>query len=501
MAVTLAASVSVDATGRPFGQLLSMLMTGEQSVGVLVDECTPSQVHLSLTGDLSEMTVMWVTSSKGCPAEVTYYKSTEGNGKQQLAHGTWDTYHPGDMCGVPARMENFSPPNIHRAVLTGLDPATEYIYSINGVYSNQFWSARNKGAEETFSFVAYADMGEPWDKAAKSPLGGMVEESVAKDLKEHRSEMIFHMGDIAYAEGKSHIWDRFFELIEPYASTMPYMIGAGNHEYDYTDGKSRDPSGWKPYLPDWGNFDNGSGGECGVPTAKRFAMPSQWVVDPQAIENLTTQLAPLPPFWYEYSYGRAHFIVLSSEHRMDEDSEQYIWLEAALERVDRCVTPWLIVGFHRPMYVSHPHGGNHRVGKHLAKEFEHLLYENNVDIVINGHVHSYLRTCEVYSKECIGRDKGGVIHLVIGTGGHELSHVEKKQAHWAETALKVPGFGRFTIHGSDSLEFHFINSESGEDMDHFKISSRTSLCNSRQSAPLDFPGIGVNTEEDVQMDA
>jgi len=121
-----------------------------------------------------------------------------------------------------------------------------------------------------------------------------------------------------------------------------------------------------------------------------------------------------------------------------------------------------------------------------------------------------------------------------------LCCVAPLQAHWAETALKVPGFGRFTIHGSDSLEFHFINSESGapqmlqqfraadhshmntarepllcwssemliasgspagEDMDHFKISSRTSLCNSRQSAPLDFPGIGVNTEEDVQMDA
>lgn len=29
--------------------------------------------------------------------------------------------------------------------------------------------------------------------------------------------------------------------------------------------------------------------------------------------------------------------------------------QSALKRVDRCVTPWLVVAFHRPMYVPHPH--------------------------------------------------------------------------------------------------------------------------------------------------
>ena len=34
------------------------------------------------------------------------------------------------------------------------------------------------------------------------------------------------------------------------------------------------------------------------------------------------------------------------------------WLELHLEGVDRCLTPWLVVGMHRPMYVVHPHKSN-----------------------------------------------------------------------------------------------------------------------------------------------
>ena len=41
------------------------------------------------------------------------------------------------------------------------------------------------------------------------------------------------------------------------------------------------------------------------------------------------------------------------------------WLEADLRGVDRCRTPWLVVGMHRPMYVPYPHKSNRVVGRHL----------------------------------------------------------------------------------------------------------------------------------------
>jgi hypothetical protein len=38
------------------------------------------------------------------------------------------------------------------------------------------------------------------------------------------------------------------------------------------------------------------------------------------------------------------------------------WLKRDLRLVDRCATPWVVLGMHRPMYVVYPHKSNRRVG-------------------------------------------------------------------------------------------------------------------------------------------
>ena len=118
---------------------------------------------------------------------------------------------------------------------------------------------------------------------------------------------------------------------------------------------------------------------------------------------------PNPPFWYSFSHGSVHFVVLSSEHNLAPGSKQYRvswllelqplglrytgrhllpcpprsplhahsqrttsllsaqrhqrpcwhacplphwcfqWLEQDLQLVDRCLTPWVVVNMHRPM--------------------------------------------------------------------------------------------------------------------------------------------------------
>lgn len=44
-----------------------------------------------------------------------------------------------------------------------------------------------------------------------------------KDLK--NIDIVFHIGDICYANGYISQWDQFTAQIEPIASTVPYMIG------------------------------------------------------------------------------------------------------------------------------------------------------------------------------------------------------------------------------------------------------------------------------------
>lgn len=127
-------------------------------------------------------------------------------------------------------------------------------------------------------------------------------------------------------------------------------------------------------------------------------------------------------FWYSFDYGLAHFITLDGETDFtdspmynfledthghgshpspDETSstdsgpfgyikegkywdntayQQYQWLRADLERVDRSKTPWVIAMSHRPMYST-----NHaRYQEHIAKAWEGLMLEHGVNVYLAG---------------------------------------------------------------------------------------------------------------------
>ena len=85
------------------------------------------------------------------------------------------------------------------------------------------------------------------------------------------AELVLHIGDISYANGDPDIWNTFMEYIEPYAAAAPYMLGIGNHEYDWRTGREKrhrhrhatDASGSdQPYDPDWGNYGTCCGPAC-----------------------------------------------------------------------------------------------------------------------------------------------------------------------------------------------------------------------------------------------
>lgn len=65
-------------------------------------------------------------------------------------------------------------------------------------------------------------------------------------------------------------------------------------------------------------------------------------------------------------------------------ASQYKWLERDLAKVDRDVTPWLVVSWHPPWYTSYK--AHYREAECMRVAMEHLLYSNGVDIVFNGHV-------------------------------------------------------------------------------------------------------------------
>jgi acid phosphatase type 7 len=302
-------------------------------------------------------------------------------------------------------------------------------------------------------------------------------------------------------------------MIESFTPYVPLMISVGNHEYDHTSGgnNGKDPSGINTtngFMPSWGNFGTDSGGECGVPTSKRFTMPQQLerivVIDNIRQENededeereittiskntgnsnssdnhtrrTTTTTTTIPPsngvYWYSYDTGIVHTIAVSSEHDLSIGSIQHKWLQQELQYgINRTITPWVIVETHRPLYEGEINPGSNEVGIKMRYEFEDLLYTYNVDIVFSGHYHAYHRTCDrLYRSICGGTNStddddrsgdsivgSGPMHITIGTAGAHLDDSNLFDNNWTEKYINgTYGYGRVTVYNSTSLQFEFV---------------------------------------------
>ena len=122
-------------------------------------------------------------------------------------------------------------------------------------------------------FIGYGDMGVQYPlRDPDTPGSQRVIDNVHRDVFGRKADFVLHFGDISYARGKGYMWDQWMTQMTRISERVPYMVGVGNHEYDYLSGGEKDPSGakWNGFHPIWGNYGDDSNGECGVPTNHRL---------------------------------------------------------------------------------------------------------------------------------------------------------------------------------------------------------------------------------------
>jgi len=150
--------------------------------------------------------------------------------------------------------------------------------------------------------------------------------------------------------------------------------------------------------------------------------------------------------------------MVSSEHSLSKNSRQYKWLENDLKKVNRNLTPWIIIESHRPMYEGELISPDQfAVDEAMRHEFESLLIQYNIDLFLAGHFHSYFRSCSgLYKSKC---NNGGLTHITVGTAGAKLdTGYVMKNNHWTETFIKDWGYGKIVVHNSSALHWSFISS-------------------------------------------
>uniref|UniRef100_A0A0E0BVP6 Purple acid phosphatase n=1 Tax=Oryza glumipatula TaxID=40148 RepID=A0A0E0BVP6_9ORYZ len=308
----------------------------------------PEQVHITL-GDQTgrAMTVSWVTPKLPDSNVVRY--GLRADNLTHTANGTFRRYSFG---------RKYRSGFIHHATLTGLDYGTKYHYAVGSgdtasARSFSFTTPPKPGPDVPYKFGLIGDLGQTFH---------------SNDTLSHYEacggDAVLFIGDLSYADNHpghdNNRWDTWARFVERSVAYQPWIWTTGNHELDFA-----------PELGETTPFK---------PFTNRYPTPFG--------ASGSTR-----PLWYSVRMASAHVIVLASYAAYGKYTPQWRWLEGELRRVDRAVTPWLIVCVHSPWYSSN--GYHYMEGESMRVEFERWLVDAKADVVLAGHVHSYERTRRV----------------------------------------------------------------------------------------------------------
>lgn len=153
--------------------------------------------------------------------------------------------------------------------------------------------------------------------------------------------------------------------------------------------------------------------------------------------------------YYSFDVGAWHVVALNSEIDTGGNSAQVQWLRDDLARHPAKCTLAL---FHRPLFSSGPHGRDGSGEK--TRALWDALYENNADVILNGHDHDYEHFAP-QDPQGARDDARGIREFVVGTGGAPFYPIEETKPNSEAHRTGVWGVLKLTLHAS-SYDWEFV---------------------------------------------
>lgn len=240
---------------------------------------------------------------------------------------------------------NLGKAHCHSVVFTGLKPSTKYVYRVgSGVnWSEWFQFETVSDKPEPFSFIYFGDA----QNEVKSMWSRVVRQAM---IDAPKARFVLHAGDLINRAQHDEEWGEWFQAGGWLNAMIPNIPSPGNHEY-YEDPPK---SGVRHLSKHWRH---------------QFSLP---IHGPAGLEEVT----------YFHDIQGVRIISLDSNR---EIAQQAAWLDANLANNPN---RWTIVTFHHPVYSSAPLRDN----KEVRTLWQPIFDKYRVDLVLQGHDHTYYRT-------------------------------------------------------------------------------------------------------------
>lgn len=238
----------------------------------------------------------------------------------------------------------------HHVTFSNLEPDTLYAYRVRGdnTWSEWFQFRTAKSGFDPHTAIYFGDA----QNAIKAHFSRVIREAYSTAP---RAQVMVHAGDLVNSrhDKDDDEWGEWFDAGSFINSMVVNFPSPGNHEYH------EQPSGPRTLAPQW---------------PAHFAMPDNGP-------------APLKSTVYYMDYQGVRYISLDSQQALQDLAMMQLqaqWLRGVLSNNPN---NWTVVTYHHPMFSVSLGRDNPRMREHWQPIFD----EFNVDLVLQGHDHTYGR--------------------------------------------------------------------------------------------------------------
>ena len=257
---------------------------------------------------------------------------------------------------------------VHKTLLTDLTPGTTYTYKVgNGTVWSEEGTFTTDDGDDQVEFIVVADIQA--SSVENFEVGANVLNKALGMYPE--TDLVVNLGDFTN-DSTNEEWDFYDYALADINRSVTLAPISGNH-----DG-----------LGVWNWFNN------------MFNLDTS-----ESVQNLNGVN-------YSFDYGNVHCAVLNTNDLLSMSEAQLKWLKNDMNSTD---CDWKMVFMHKSPYTLGK-DGKWPDALYLKDALVPVLDECNVDIVMSGHDHMYLRTKTLYG-DAVAENGDGTVYVLAGTAG------------------------------------------------------------------------------------